>query len=78
MTVQELITELMKIEDQDRSVQILIGDEDNDSLGCEIFSLMHTDDSPQCVEIFCDVNDCYTNEVFPETRISITKNSNNG
>ena len=40
MKVRELIAELNKIENKERELQILIGDEDNDSLGCEIFELM--------------------------------------
>ena len=73
MTVKELIAELEQIEDKDREIQILIGDEDNDSLGCEVFSLMHTDDCEHCVEIFCEVDHCYTDEMFPRTRITIDK-----
>lgn len=74
MTVRELIEELSKIENKERELQILIGDEDVDSLGCETFELMHTsDDCEQCVEIFCAVDDCYTDEMFPRTKISINK-----
>ena len=73
MKVRELIAELNKIENKERELQILIGDEDNDSLGCETFELMHTDDCEQCVEIFCNVDDCYTDELFPNTRINIKK-----
>jgi len=73
MKVRELIAELNKIENKERELQILIGDEDNDSLGCETFELMHTDDCEQCVEIFCAVDDCYTNEIFPRTKIKIKK-----
>ena len=73
MKVKELIEELSKIEDKERELQILIGDEDVDSLGCETFELMHTDDVEQCVEIFCAIDDCYTDEMFSNTRIKIKK-----
>ena len=39
MKVRELIEQLNKIENKEREIQILIGDEDNDSLGCENLSL---------------------------------------
>ena len=71
--VRELIEELNKIENKEREIQILIGDEYDDSLGCETFELMHTDDCEQCVEIFCAIDDCYTDEVFPTTKIKIKK-----
>ena len=59
MKVKQLIEELNKIENKEREIQILIGNEDNDSLGCETFSLMHTDDCEQCVEIFCEEKNVY-------------------
>ena len=40
MKISELIEELQQIEDKDRELQILIGDEDDDSLGCEKFELI--------------------------------------
>lgn len=73
MKVKELIEELSKIENKERELQILIGDEEWDSLGCETFELMHTDDVEQCVEIFCAIDDCYTDEMFSNTRIKIKK-----
>jgi hypothetical protein len=73
MKVKELIEQLNQIENKERELQILIGDESNDSLGCETFELMHTDDCEQCVEIFCAIDDCYTDEMFPNTRIEIKK-----
>jgi len=74
MKVKELIEQLNQIENKERELQILIGDESNDSLGCETFELMHTDDDcEQCVEIFCVIDDCYTDEMFPNTRIEIKK-----
>ena len=61
MKISELIEELQQIEDKDRELQILIGDEDDDSLGCEKFEFMHIDDCgiEHCVEIFCHEKDCY-------------------
>ncbi len=73
MKVRELIEELNKIENKERKIQILIGDEDSDSLGCETFELMHTDDCEQCVEIFCAVDECNTKEMLPRTKIKIKK-----
>lgn len=73
MKVKELIEQLNQIENKERELQILIGDESNDSLSCETFELMHTDDCEQCVEIFCVIDDCYTDEMFPNTRIEIKK-----
>ncbi len=70
MKVKELIEKLNKIENKERDIQILIGDEDNDSLGCETFELMHTEECEQCIEIFCNVDDYYTHKVFPNTRIT--------
>ena len=60
MKINELIKELQKIEDKNRELQILIGNEDSDSLGCDKFELMHTDDCDQVVEIFCYEEDCYS------------------
>lgn len=72
MKVSELINQLEKIENKERDLQILIGHYDGDSLGCEKFELMHTDDVEQCVEIFCMTDDCYT-DIFPESKITINK-----
>jgi hypothetical protein len=75
MKVKELIAILNNIENKDREIQILIGDEDNDSLGCETIELLHTDDVEQCVELFCHIEDCYTDEVFPQSKIKIVNNN---
>jgi len=72
MKVKELIEVLNKIEDKNRDIQILIGNEHEDSLGCDTFHLMHTDNVEQCVEIFCEIEDCYT-ELFPDSKITINK-----
>ena len=70
MKVKELIQILQRIEDKNRNIQILIGDEYDDSLGCEVFDVMHTDDVEQCVEIFCEINQCYV-DIFPQSKITI-------
>ena len=75
MKVKELIKILQSVEDKNRNIQILIGDEYDDSLGCEVFDVMHIDDSEQCVEIFCEINDCYT-EIFPQSKITINTQQN--
>ena len=62
MKVKQLIEELNKIEDKEREIQILIGNDDISNygaLGCETFSLMHTEDNEQCVEIFCELKNVY-------------------
>ena len=59
MKIKELIKQLEKIKDKDRDIQILVGNEDFDSMGCDKFELMHADDCDQCVEIFCFDEDCY-------------------
>ena len=46
------------VSEDSESVQI-IGNEDEDSIGCEIFTLMHTDNCEQAVEIFCHEKDIY-------------------
>ena len=45
--------------DKERSIQILIGDEDRDYQGSDTFVLMHTLDDEQCLEIFVDKNSIY-------------------
>ena len=59
MKIKDLVKELNQIKNKDRPLQVLIGNEDEDSIGCEIFSLMHTDNCEQAVEIFCHEKDIY-------------------
>lgn len=75
MKVRELIAELQKIEDKEREIQVLIGDEHDDHMACDTIQLTHTDDVEQCVEIFCNVNDCYTHP-FPHGKIIIDLEDN--
>ena len=44
MKVKQLVEILQNIEDQDRDLQILVGDEDKDYFASGQFSEMHTDD----------------------------------
>ena len=74
MKVKELIKQLNNIQNKERDIQILIGNDFDDSLGCEKFEVMHNDDCEQCVEIFCHLKDCYTDEVFENSSIKIIKN----
>ena len=59
MKVKELIKELNGIKDKERLIHILIGDEDRDCQGSDTFTLMHTLDDEQCLEIFVDKNSIY-------------------
>lgn len=68
MKVKELINQLQMIENKNRNIQILIGNEDYDSIGCDDFELMHTDDSDQCIEIFCYDKECYNIYDIPNKR----------
>lgn len=52
MKVKQLAEILQNIENQDRDLQILVGDEDKDYFASGQFSVMHTDNVEQCVEIF--------------------------
>ena len=59
MKVKELIKQLNEIKDKERSIQILIGDEDRAYQGSDNFCLMHTLNDEQCVEIFAHKNSIY-------------------
>ena len=59
MKVKQLVKILQNIKDQDRDLQILVGDEDRDYFASEQFSVMHTDDVEQCVEIFIQKKHLY-------------------
>ncbi len=59
MKVKELIKILQKIDNQDRHIQILVGDEDKDNFASDNFEVMHTDDVEQCVEIFIEDKNIY-------------------
>lgn len=70
MRIKELIKVLQKIDDKNRNIQILIGNEDDDSLCCEVFDLMHVNDKEHCIEIFCHIKDCCV-DIFPNSKIII-------
>lgn len=59
MKVKQLVEILQNIEDQDRDLQILVGDEDKDYFASGQFSVMHIDDVEQCVEIFIQKKHLY-------------------
>ena len=59
MKVKQLVEILKNIEDQDRDLQILVGDEDRDYFASGQFNVMHTDDVEQCVEIFIQKKHLY-------------------
>ena len=77
MKVKELLKELSKIKDKERDIQILIGDEERDYEGCEVFTLMRTDDGcdrDMPVEIFMDTKDVYNiDDVFQNIVHTFTK-----
>jgi hypothetical protein len=53
MKVKELIEELQKIKDQNRTIEILVGNEDEDIYSTTNIELHHTlDNDEQCVELF--------------------------
>ena len=57
MTIREFIKDLLDIEDLDRPVSIVIGDEDKNSIDTPFFELHHLHDSDHPLEIFVD-EDC--------------------
>tara|TARA_B100000768_G_scaffold156940_1_gene154731 strand:- start:737 stop:922 length:186 start_codon:yes stop_codon:yes gene_type:complete len=59
MKVKQLVEILQEIKNQDRDLQILVGDEDKDYFASGQFSIMHTDDVEQCVEIFINKKNIY-------------------
>jgi len=59
MTVKQLVEILQEIKNQERDLQILVGDEDKDYFASGQFSIMHTDDVEQCVEIFIHKKNIY-------------------
>tara|TARA_R100000329_G_C7575447_1_gene203819 strand:- start:432 stop:677 length:246 start_codon:yes stop_codon:yes gene_type:complete len=77
MKVKELIKELSKIKDKERKIQILIGDEERDYEGCEVFTLMRTDDGcdrDEPIEIFMYTKDVYkVDDVFQNIVHTFTK-----
>lgn len=56
MKVKDLIKALNNIKDKERDIDILIGNEDEDTLVFTEFEIHHADDCDQSVEIFCNVS----------------------
>ena len=54
MKVHELIKILQSVENKDRDVEVLIGNEDYDSFSFSDIEIHHADDCEQSVEIFCN------------------------
>lgn len=59
MKVKQLLEIFQNIDDKDRDLQILVGDEDKDYFASQQFSIMHTDDVEQCIEIFIHKKNLY-------------------
>jgi len=53
MKIKELIKQLEEVENQDRKVSIIIGNEENNSMVFDEFELHNTDDNETTVELFC-------------------------
>ena len=53
MKIRELIKQLQEVENQDREVSIVIGNEDNNSMVFDEFELHNTDNNETSVEVFC-------------------------
>jgi len=52
MTIKEMIAELLKIEDQEKDVTIVVGNEDDNIIDTYNFELHHSDDIEHPLEIF--------------------------
>lgn len=53
MKIKQLISKLQEVENQDRVISIVIGNEDNNSMVFDEFGLHNTEDNETSVEIFC-------------------------
>ena len=53
MKIRELVKQLQKIENQDREISIVIGNEDNNSFVFDEFELHNVDNCETSIEIFC-------------------------
>ena len=54
MTIQELINQLQEIENKDREVSIIIGNEDDNTMTFDYFELHNLHDCETSIEIFCN------------------------
>jgi hypothetical protein len=55
--IKELIQELLKIEDQEKEVTIVVGDEDDNIIDTSYFELHHCEDIEHPLEIFVLIDD---------------------
>lgn len=53
MKIKELIKQLEEVENQDREISIIIGNEEYNSMVFDEFELHNTDDNETTVELFC-------------------------
>ncbi len=53
MKVKELIKRLQEIEDKDREVSIIIGNEDDNTMVFDYFELHNLFDTETSIEVFC-------------------------
>jgi hypothetical protein len=56
MTIQQLIKQLQEIENKDREVSIVIGNEDDNTMVFDYFELHNLHDSETSIEVFCNDN----------------------
>ena len=53
MEIRKLVKQLQEIENQDREISIVIGNEDNNSMVFDEFELHNIDSSETSIELFC-------------------------
>lgn len=53
MKIKHLISKLQEVENQNREVSIVIGNEDNNSMVFDEFELNNTEDNETSIEVFC-------------------------
>lgn len=53
MKIKDLINQLQEVENQDREVSIVIGNEDNNSMVFDEFELHNTSECETSIEVFC-------------------------
>ena len=53
MNIQELIKRLQQIENKDRNISIIIGNDDNNTMVFDDFELHNEHDTNTSIEIFC-------------------------
>ena len=53
MSIKNLIKELKKVEDQNRQVSVIVGNDDYNSLIFDEFEIHNTQEDETSIEIFC-------------------------